>query len=100
MLENIGNQTDYNEYKKRVSAFFKTEGLSNLQSMSNDPESYFSHQPCDCCTRSLDGDRYDCNGYNLMSKEIQEYYSICMDCYYYAEYGQLDDMTMLDYNLV
>ena len=102
LLTNKENETmtkkEYNTYKNLVADFFKEEGISNLsaiQEEEGETESYFSHIPCDCCSRILGGDRYDCNGYNPKTKEIQEY-SICPDCLYYAEYGQLDDMTMLD----
>ena len=64
-----------------------------------DIEPYFSHLPCDCCMRPLGGDRYDCSSFRTDSKEQHEY-SICVDCLYFKDYGQLDDMTMLDYDLV
>ena len=99
MLKHIENQDDYIEYKGRVNKFFKREGINNLSQQDMESESYFSHNYCDCCSRHLGGDRIDCSGYNSTTKEVQSDYSICVDCYYYAEYGQLDDMTMLDYNL-
>ena len=103
MLKHIENQTNYLEYKQRVEDFFKREGLNNLSIQeangSIDVEAYFSHSPCDCCSRPLGGDRYTCNGYNPTTKEVQSDYSICIDCVYYNEYGQLDDITMMDSNL-
>ena len=103
MLKHIENQKDYIEYKERVEAFFKREGLSNLSTQytneDEDVDSYFSHWDCNCCSRPLGGDRWDCNGYNPTTKQVQSDYSICMDCIYYVEYGQLDDMTMMDSNL-
>jgi len=65
------------------------------QWLDNEDESYFSWKPCECCGSHLGGDRVDCNGYNPETQEIYEY-SVCIDCEYYAEYGQLDDMTMLE----
>jgi len=43
----------------------------------------------------LSGDRYHCSGYCPESKEVY-FYDVCCDCLYYAEYGQLDDVTMMD----
>jgi hypothetical protein len=59
----------------------------------NMQEPWFSWRPCECCRRSLGGNREHATGYNPTTKEIQEY-DVCEDCIYYAEYGQLDDMTM------
>lgn len=97
------NRQEYEAYESAVADFFESEGLQNLSIITTDSdedcetsESYFSWQPCECCCRSLAGDRYDCNGYNPDTEEVQGPYSVCVDCVYYAEYGQLDDMTMLD----
>ena len=92
------NKKEYNNYITRVELFFNNEGINNLSQITDDDgdcEPYFSSTNCDCCNRSLGGDRYDCNGYNPETKEVQKY-SVCTDCVYYAEYGQLDDMTMMD----
>jgi len=86
---------EYKAYQSGVDHFFKTEGITNLSMVDSESEAYFSWSSCDCCNRKLAGDRYDCNGYNPDSKEVQEY-SVCVDCLYYSEYGQLDDQTMLD----
>lgn len=58
-------------------------------------EPYFSWSGCDCCGGLLGGNREHASGYNPKTKEIQEY-KVCTDCIYYAEYGQLDDMTMMN----
>lgn len=63
-------------------------------------ESHFSWSPCDCCQRPLGGDRYPANGYRPPDEgetkgECLEY-NICTDCVYYAEYGRLDDTTMMN----
>ena len=91
MLKDIKTKADYKEYQQRVEAFFEREGIANLTS---DGESYFSWHDCECCHRDLGGNRYDCTGYNFTDRNIYEY-SVCTDCLYYAEYGQLDDQTML-----
>jgi len=85
---------EYSEYEAAVAEFFANEGVTNLSRMDDD-ESFFSWRPCDCCRTYLGGDRIKANGYNPSTKEVQEY-TICVDCEYYVEYGQLDDMTMLD----
>ena len=90
------NQQEYNNYEKSVGAFFDRQGITNLSPIQDDDgynEPYFSGSSCDCCNRPLGGNRYDCDGYNPTTKEVQEYQA-CTDCVYYAEYGCLDDMTM------
>lgn len=39
---------------------------------------------------------YECDAYNRNTREVQDYDFICEDCAYYVEYGQLDDMTMME----
>ena len=88
------NRKEYKNFEYSIEQFFKTEGITNLSSIE-DCESYFSHLPCDCCQRHWGGEREDANGYNPTTKKIYEY-SVCIDCIYYAAYGHLDDMSMLD----
>lgn len=83
----------YEAFTQAVEHFFETEQI-NCLSASGD-ESYFSHRPCECCSRPLAGDRYEASGYNPHTNEVQ-IYEVCSDCLYFAEYGQLDDSTMLD----
>jgi len=95
------NKKEYAEYEAAVADFFEREGINCLSSDSNEYEEgcvepHFSWRACDCCNRPLGGDRYCCSGYNPETKEVQDGYSICTDCYYYAEYGHLDDMTMME----
>lgn len=90
------NKQEYNNFQKAVETFFNRKGIDNLSQIQDKDgycEPYFCSIPCDCCNRSLGGDRYDCNSYNPTTKEVQEY-KACTDCVYYAEYGCLDDMTM------
>jgi hypothetical protein len=90
---------EYAEFEANFAAFMEREGLANLSTVSEEEgctEPYFSWRPCHCCGSHLGGDRYDCNGYNPTTKEVQDGYSVCQDCVYYAEYGVLDDMTMLE----
>ena len=89
------NREEYKDFEDRVERFFKVEGINNLSSIDSEHNAYFSTWRCDCCKRHWQGDREDASGYNPTSKEIYEY-SVCIDCLYYAEYGQLDDMTMMD----
>lgn len=53
------------------------------------------YHACECCGRPEGGNREHATGWNPTTEEIQEY-TACSDCIYYAEYGKLDDMTMLD----
>ena len=89
------NREEYKDFEDRVERFFKAEGINNLSSIDSEQEAYFSTLSCECCQRCRHGDRENANGYNPTTKQVQEY-SVCIDCLYYAEYGQLDDMTMLD----
>lgn len=85
---------DYEKYKKNVAAFFEREGINNLSIKENCEDSFFTWQHCECCN-GLPGSRYDSSGYNPTTKEVYDY-QVCPDCIYYAEYGQLDDSTMLE----
>lgn len=92
-------KAEYEVYKKNVAEFFEGEGVTNLTCKANDEgvtEPYFSWRACECCKSTLGGDRYDCNGYNPTTKEVQDYEFICEDCVYFAEYGRLDDTTMME----
>lgn len=103
------DKKEYNEYEKSVSKFFEREGLNNLtveigedcdhkciicgELVGCDP--WFSWRACECCGSILGGDRYHATGYNPKTKEAY-CYEVCVDCIYYVEYGQLDDMQMLE----
>jgi len=94
------NSKWYAEYERRVADFFEKEGLRNLGAQ-DDPDSiygepYFSSAGCSCCGSYLGGNRTLCAGWNEAEKQAQDGYEVCDDCVYYAEYGRLDDMTMLD----
>lgn len=86
---------EYADYEATVAEFF-SHGLNNLSTKESCHEPFFSWSPCQCCGTHLGGDRYECDGYNGQTKEVEEYNCICQDCVYYAEYGCLDDQTMLD----
>lgn len=97
-MPDINTKEEYEQYKENVEAFFEREGLGNLSQISDDEgnnEPYFSWRPCDCCGCHLGGNRYDCNGYNPATKEVQDGYRVCEDCVYFVEYGRLDDTTMM-----
>ena len=103
-------KTEYAEYEADVAKFFKREGIHNLSTASEEDietgkcrwcneevyiDWYFSWRHCECCGSNLGGDRQHVSGYNPKTEEVS-CYEVCIDCYYYAEYGQLDDMTMMD----
>ena len=90
------NKQEYKKYEQSVNNFFDREGINNLSQITDDDgycEPYFSSINCECCNRSLGGDRYNCDSYNHKHNKVYKY-SVCIDCVYYAEYGCLDDMTM------
>jgi len=90
-LKHIDNAHDYAEFEARFQEFMEREGINNL---STGDELGFSWTPCDCCHRALGGERYYADGFNPTTREVQDY-KICSDCMYYANYGALDDMTMM-----
>lgn len=57
-------------------------------------EPHFSWWSCDSCGSTLGGDRHPAHG--RMSDGALLHLSICTDCLYYLNYGQLDDTTMLE----
>ena len=86
---------EYKEYCKTVHKFFKDNNCHHL-SIIEDKEAYFSWASCDCCNTKLGGDRYDCNSFDYSTREITGPFSICTDCFYFAEFGELDDTTMME----
>lgn len=95
-LKDITTVAEYEEYRDRVRSFFEYEKIVNLTPIDPEWDLYFSRENCACCKRNLAGNRVDCNGFDFESKEIKGPYEICVDCLYFAEYGQLDDETMLN----
>jgi hypothetical protein len=94
------NRKQYEEYQASFAKFMSGHGLQSLSPVADDSgdcsEFYFSSLPCDCCKRPLGGDRRDTIGFSTINDKILGPFSVCPDCEYYAEYGQLDDPTMLD----
>ena len=85
---------EYKEYQDRFEEFMRLNDLTNLTRMDNESEGHFSAARCECCLTPLAGNRIDASGYSRTGVVYE--FSICSDCEYYAEYGQLDDMAMLD----
>lgn len=55
-------------------------------------EPHFSWSGCEICGSSLGGNRYSAHAVDKNNNII--HFDVCVDCYYYIEYGQLDDQTM------
>ena len=94
------NAIEYKEYEQAVKLFCDTENIVTLDAITDNgndetKEPYFSSVYCECCKSHLAGDRLDCIAYNEKDHKVYNY-TVCLDCYYYFEYGQLDDMTMED----
>ena len=117
VLKDVQTAADYAEFERRFAQFMDKENLTHLcgghlrcpecDTPGTDDEScpecgeaynepFFSWSSCDCCNRPLSGDREHASGCNRDTGEVQEYSGVCQDCLYYAEYGKLDDMTMLN----
>ena len=91
------NKKDFDDFMESFDSFMKKEQLNNLSRMIDDDndEPFFSSQPCDCCGTTLGGNRIKASGFNAETNEVEEY-EICIDCEYFAEYGKLDDQTMMN----
>ncbi len=89
------NKKEYAEYEEKFKSFMDENGLDNLSIKQGEDEPYFTWRKCDVCGAEA-GSRYLCNGYISSKREIMDNIEACEDCVYYAEYGQLDDMTMLE----
>jgi hypothetical protein len=108
----IKDKEDYAVYVKDVTEFLK--GMDGPPSSGHwdcedceagnycELEASFSWQPCDCCERSLGGDRYSYIGWMKGARNAEfdddRRWSgeICVDCVYFLTYERLDDMTMMD----
>lgn len=58
-------------------------------------EPSFSWSPCECCGSPLGGDRHKAHGIIQGTKELK-HFEVCSDCLYFLNYGQLDDMSMME----
>uniref|UniRef100_A0A6M3JFM5 Uncharacterized protein n=1 Tax=viral metagenome TaxID=1070528 RepID=A0A6M3JFM5_9ZZZZ len=108
------NKRDYREYEKNVK-----DALAGLAYVSSGPcpdcneclecdtpddpsmewydlasEPSFSWSSCNVCGSGLGGDRYPAHGADKNGNII--HFDVCTDCYYYMEYGQLDNTTMME----
>ena len=97
-------QSTWNEYNlTHLSQQYTPEEELNNEDLDICPwceeeiqgEPYFSWRSCEVCHSPLGGDRYHVNGINSKTNEVI-CFEACPDCVYYAEYGQLDDMTMME----
>ena len=95
----------YAEYQKRVAAFIAREQITflstscqELDQLGNEDaperEPWFSWSPCECCGSHLGGNREYLYARDASDEIVQ--FTICEDCVYYVNYGQLDDTTMLE----
>jgi hypothetical protein len=90
-------KAEYQDYEERVTRFYDRHHIGHIVTRSEEP--FFSWSPCECCARPLGGNRYYAECFippRWLGNSIEA--EICTDCAYYAEYGQLDDMTMLEVN--
>ncbi len=100
----IVDQEDYNHYVERVNAFLERERITKLSPDMDEEtgewkEHEFTWTPCECCGRKLGGARVEASDYSQERGEIVGPFEVCYDCIHYLEYGQLDDLTMLDIEL-
>jgi hypothetical protein len=93
-MANIKTHADYRKFQRNFELFVKDFKLSHLSTGS---ENTFSWDRCDCCLDDDGGDRYALYAHQEGNSEIVTF-SVCPDCLYYANYGQLDDETMMRIN--
>lgn len=97
------NATEYADYQTRFAQGM--DGLTHFSSgswlaecvccgsESQASEPYFSWHRCELCDSTLGGNRTDAHAiYDGAIVHLR----VCDDCVYYAEYGRLDDATMLE----
>ncbi|MCI0659993.1 MAG: hypothetical protein L0220_02860 [Acidobacteria bacterium] len=85
-------KAEYTAFEERFAGFMWSEKLASLHSTGIGEE--FSSRPCECCGSHLAGSRERMVGLNSGGDRVGHYW-VCCDCMTYAEFGQLDDLTML-----
>lgn len=66
----------------------------SLDEFTSANESSFSWHACEACGSTLGGDRHPAHGVDKDGAIL--HLSVCTDCLYYLNYGQLDDMAMME----
>ena len=94
-MAKIHDQADYDRFQKKHDDLYKTEGFYGL--IPGRLENEFSVSRCDICDDRQGGPRYTVTGATL--RPGNHSFIVCIDCYHYAAFGQLDDQTMLDLDL-
>lgn len=87
-------KAEYDDYTARIAQFYERENIQSLHAgeIVND----FTARRCEVCGGHPAGARYAITGLHKPNGGTFSEYEGCTDCLYYAEYGQLDDMTMIE----
>ena len=83
----------YEDFKKKIDNFKDINNCAGFNLVTDEDgnsESYFSHIPCDCCGRSLAGDRYTCEIFDNKTRKVFEI-DICVDCLQYDAKGEVEN---------
>lgn len=83
-------RAEYRDYQDRFAAGMA--GFDYLVGISN---TFWSWSMCELCCRPDGGQREDAIAVNVATGERLRL-AVCEDCIYYAEYGRLDDSTMME----
>ncbi len=74
--------------EQKIKEFLETEGLSTLTEIDPNDEGYFTPKGCEICNDHVGNIVFDCNGFNPTTREIQETYQVCFECFYFINYGE------------
>lgn len=81
-------RAEYQDYQERFTA-----GLAGVDYLTGTGSTFFSWSACEVCRRPGGGIREEAIAVTLGVET--DVLSVCEDCIYFAEYGRLDDSTML-----
>lgn len=93
-------RTEYAEFQARHLGF---KNSYKVQQMSGSGETVYEFRTCPCCLGAADRFElttgvklYRGDGARRKRPDVVAMGLVCEECLYYEQYGQLDDMTMLD----
>jgi len=83
-------------WERKVQRFFREHNIDGFSDVDSEPEGFFTWDSCRCCGSPLGGTKHEVEAYDHKADEIIGPWSVCEDCYLYAEFGHIGDIHMLD----